>query len=1481
MNNYTILHLHSDTSNGVTNIDSITKYNQYVDKAKELGMTAMAFSEHGSVFEWVKKKEAVEKAGMKYIHAEEFYVTESLQEKIRDNYHCLLIAKNYDGVKELNILSSKSFNREDGHYYYSPRITYDELTNTSDNIIISTACLGGILATGNNNIRKRFIEFLKDNKHRCYLEIQHHNVDRQKKYNQYLYKLGQKYNLNLVAMTDTHALNKEHLEGRKILQKAKNIYFDNEKGWDLVFKSYDELIAAYELQGSLPMDIVKQAIENTNVIADSIEPFELDRSYKYPHLWEDSEKLLWTKIKQGLKNRGVDKYPNRQEYADRIRYEMQAYKHNGAIDFMLLMEDIVSWCRTQDIHIGYGRGSVNGSVIAWVLGITEMDSIKHKLNFERFMNVERVSLSDIDTDFPPSRIEEVKQYIFNHHGLYCSDIITFNTIADKGAIRDVGRALELPLSEVSAICDTVDNEEAYAKSREQYPELFRYVDLVKGVIVSIGNHPCGMVVSPQPLEDSMGLCSTSTDNCPISQIYMKEIDSLNYVKLDLLKLDTIELISDTCDMAGIPMLLPDDLDINDVDVWNSMRDDTTAIFQWEGKTGDDYIKKLLSDKNIKKFQELDENVDRMTLLSIGNSAIRPAGASYRDDLANGIVRTTGNEAIDDFLKPTFGYLVFQCQIIEFLNQYCGFTMGEADVVRRCVDGNTLITMANGKRKKIKDINIGDQVMTLNESSGAFTYNYVNDVYCNGKKDIIEITTQHNHTLRLTGNHKILTQNGWIEAALLTTNDYIMLPMRNHGYSDKKRPSERLQCSDMFLIGMLMGDGTIGRDKSDLRFTNSDLELIEKYKDCVNHRLKNKSTCEFAFSKQKGVDVDYIYAVRIVSINYRDSVWNNLIINMGLNCKSADKHIPDELMNYPCGEKLLSLLGGLFSTDGGYVEASKVIEYYTISEELAYDIQFLLGKFNIYSYVYISSVKNYGYKCYKVRISQKDAIIKFGNIILPFVVGKKIQQFQKIITERNKSSATSVRMNYYFPKIYMDEIRKATEDQDISLLSMGFSGSTNNAFSDIKIRKVIDKIYAPKTYKLLMSEYMPVKITNIQDAGEAYVYDLSVDTNHNYIANGLIVHNCFAKKTGTEGVLPVIKNGGYLNDKREHYIDGFIATMKKRYNMTEDQAEQTITAFLQVILDASDYLFSLNHSQPYSYEGYACGYLRYYYPVEFLTCALNINKDNEDKTIALTAYAKKQDINISPIRFRYSIFNYSCDPTEHIIYKGLASIKFMNETVSQELYNLRDNTYDSFIDLLKDIGQTSCNSRQLDILIKLNFFEEFGEINQLLKTVELYDYFKKGEAKQLTKSKVPNYIPEYLLSKYCTETEKQYKIIDCRSLLKDILAIIDYPKTTISQKIKYQQEYLGYIQIVLPKLPPDYYYVTDVNGKWVTMYQLCSGNTIKQKFKSKPLDIAEGSMIRIDGIIQDRKWGKDDNGYWYRKDELEDLVSKYKILTEKT
>jgi DNA polymerase-3 subunit alpha len=399
--NYTPYHIHSDISNATTIMDSVTKYKSYIQKAKECGMSAFGFSEHGSVFAWYNKKCEIEKAGMKYIHACEFYVTKNIELnennepiKIRDNYHCVLIAKNYEGFKELNELTSKSFNREDGHFYFNPRITYEELKNTSDNIIITTACLGGLLNSNDEELANDFLQWVAKNKHRCFLEVQHHNTNEQARYNAYMLSYHRKYNIPLIAGTDTHSLDERFAKGREILLKAKDTRFDNEDGWDMSFKTYEELVQAYKEQGILPKEIYLEAIENTNRMAEMVEEYVIDDSKKYPKLYADSEKAFKEKIAQGIKWRGIDKKPNFKEYRDKILYEYDTYKYNEAIDFMLLEEDYKTALRKKGIPFGYSRGSVSGSVIAYLLGITEVDSIKYNLNFERFMNKERVSLAD-------------------------------------------------------------------------------------------------------------------------------------------------------------------------------------------------------------------------------------------------------------------------------------------------------------------------------------------------------------------------------------------------------------------------------------------------------------------------------------------------------------------------------------------------------------------------------------------------------------------------------------------------------------------------------------------------------------------------------------------------------------------------------------------------------------------------------------------------------------------------------------------------------------------------------------------------------------------------------------------------------------------------------------------------------------------------------------------------------------------------------
>ena len=1057
MSNYTVWHCHSDASNGVTNIDSVTKYKEYVDYAKSLGMTAMAFSEHGCIFEWVHKKEYMEANGMKYIHAAEVYLTEddNYDEKHRDNYHCVLIAKNYEGVKELNKLISKSFSRDDFHFYYAPRISFNELFDTSENIIITSACLGGVFGKAENALKQRFLKFFIANKDRCYLEIQHHNCEEQVQYNKMLYAVHQKTGIPLIAGTDTHCLNDIHVEGRKILQKGKGVFFSDEESWDLTFKTYEELVEAYKKQNSLPEEVYLEAINNTNVMADSIEEFKLDYSKKYPKLYDDSEKVLKEKILKGIKNRGVDKYSNFAEYKEKVQYELETYKYNGAIDFLLLEEDYKSALKKQGVSCGYSRGSVSGSVIAYLLGITEVDSIKYNLNYERFMNKERVSLADVDTDWSKKDRYKVREYLFNKEGLYCCDIITFNTIALKGAIKDVGRALGLSVEETQAISDAVYQDENKKDCIDEhfikkYPELFKYVDIVKGTVVSIGNHPAGLVVSPYPVDEWFGLCSTKGNENMISQINMKEIDGLSFVKLDVLGLDCVGLINETCDLAGIPRLTPDNITFDDLKVWNEIKDDCTMIFQFESSYAGDYIKQLFSDETIARIREKNENFSYIDLMSMANGAIRPAGASYREELSRGEYRDNGHEALNNFLAPTLGYLVYQEQIIEFLHKFCGYTMGEADIVRRG----------------------------------------------------------------------------------------------------------------------------------------------------------------------------------------------------------------------------------------------------------------------------------------------------------------------------------------------------------------------------------------------------------------------------------------FAKKTGTEKFIPKIK-------------EGFTKTMKEKYGVDEEESDVLIENFIKVIIDASSYLFSLNHAVPYSFLGYVVGYLRCYYKLETVTTALNIYAEDSDKCLEILQYAKKHNIEIKPIKFGKSGADYTMDKSTNSIYKGISSVKYCNSKIADELLELSHNHYDTFIDLLKDIKEkTSLNARQLNILTSLNFFDKWGNNKYLLNIIDIYDKF--SSVKIIQKNKMESLgISEYLMAKYAgKETKSQYRDIDNNGLIKELCSKLKNESLSIIEQIKVDLECLEYTDYKNENMA-DYYFICisyttykEERKPYVILRNIKTGEEIKSRIKqvkvyeNNPFGLF--SILKINGFNYEYK-KKLIDGEYKTTEELEIILNEYEVI----
>lgn len=664
MQNYVVFHCHTENSL----LDSCTNYKLYIDKAVELGQKAICFTEHGNIYNWIEKKMYCEEKGIKYLHGIECYLTESLDEKIRDNYHTILIAKNYKGFQELNTLIDLS-TRED-HFYYKPRITFDEFCNISDNIIKISACLASPL----NKFRKEYAQWSTSKFHKLltkydYYEIQPHvNSDEQKEYNLWLIDIANCFNKPLIAGTDTHSLDKYKAECRSILQKAKKITFTNEDEFDLTYKSYDELVEMFRQQGVVSEKIYLTAIDNTNKMADSVESFELDTSFKYPPLYDDDVKVMKQRINKmyndKLKNGIIQKNP---EYKKRILEEMRVFNKVGMVGFMLFMSELVSWCWENNIPIGFCRGSVGGSTVAYITDIIDVNPVVWNTVFSRFCNEDRKEIGDIDIDVSPSQRHLVYDYIINRFGQdKTAYILAIGTISDKGTIDEIGRALEIPLDEVAQIKKEYEINPEETKSK--YPKVFYYFDGLINTAISQSMHPAGIIASPVTLPDNYG--TFWSEGKRILQINMEEVHEVSLVKYDILGLKNIEICKDACEFAGIPYPKSHEINWNDEKVWEDIITSPIGIFQFEG----DYAFDLL-----KRYKPLKVND-----LSLVNASLRPSGASYRDRLIAKESNHNPSEIIDNLLADNNGFLVFQEDTIKFLQQICGLSGSEADNVRRAI-----------------------------------------------------------------------------------------------------------------------------------------------------------------------------------------------------------------------------------------------------------------------------------------------------------------------------------------------------------------------------------------------------------------------------------------------------------------------------------------------------------------------------------------------------------------------------------------------------------------------------------------------------------------------------------------------------------------------------------------------------------------------------------------------------------------------------
>lgn len=740
--NYTVYHLHSMESL----LDSCTSFEDYVDRAVELGQTSIGLTNHGNCYRWVSHKNYAESKGLKFLYGCEVYLTRKLfpitvyeaetfgkspskhrkvefekywfdntvgwymalvndsvvrifddtlsikrRRKVRDNYHTILIAKNYKGFQEMNLLIDKS--TQPDHFYYAPRITFDEFLGISDNVIKISACVQSPLnkyMRSDNPNESIFIDLLEKYD---YYEIQPHNFEEQKQYNKFLYEASKKYHKPLIAATDTHNLDSYKAECRNMLMISNDIRYENESDIDLTYKTYDEVLDMAKRQDALPINVWKDALEETNVMASTVETFKIDTSFKYPKMYDDDSKVYEERVYRMYHEKlekGIIQPDLRWE--KNIKEEIRVFKKLNMMGFMLFMSELICWCWDNGIPVNVSRGSVGGSCCAYITNIIDLNPIQWNTIFYRFCNEDRVECGDIDEDFPPSQRHFIYEHIISKFG---SDktayVLTMGTLADKKCIENIGRALSYlwqdkkyghpkggnykhnndsdnpwSLSKIDTIKKEYDIDKENVKKK--YPELFYYFDGLLNTTVSHGIHAAGIICAPLTLPDNYG--TFWSDGKRVISIDMDECHYCGLNKYDILGLKNVEIIEDTCKFAGIPYPHSYQMNWDDKNVWDHITDSPIGIFQFEGDYAFDLMKKF-------KPRKIND-------LSLLNAALRPSGASYRDKLIARIPNKNPSKMISDLLAPNNGYLVYQEDTLKFLMQICGLRGSEADTVRRAI-----------------------------------------------------------------------------------------------------------------------------------------------------------------------------------------------------------------------------------------------------------------------------------------------------------------------------------------------------------------------------------------------------------------------------------------------------------------------------------------------------------------------------------------------------------------------------------------------------------------------------------------------------------------------------------------------------------------------------------------------------------------------------------------------------------------------------
>ncbi|MBX3085219.1 MAG: DNA polymerase III subunit alpha [Anaerolineae bacterium] len=1341
------VHLHVHTEYSL--LDGLCKVDKLVKHAKSLGMKSLAITDHGAMHGVISFFRTCNDQGIKpiigmegYLARKDMHVHDSSE---KSPFHLLLLAKNYTGYK--NLLQIASAAQLEG-FYNRPRIDKDFLAAHAEGLICTSGCLAAeiprMIMDGKEDEARKTIGWYQDvfGKDSFFLEVQSHDIEELFTVNRWLRDNRDYAGAPLLATNDVHYIRKEDADPHDTLlciqTGAKKAEAKRMRMTDPSYhlRTTDEM---WQLFQEVP-----EAIHNTLLVAEMCNVDLKTKGYHLPIFpvpgTHTADSYLRELAQRGLRWRYGDRAdsPHVQE---RLNYELSVIHKMGFDTYFLIVWDLCQFARHADIWWNV-RGSGAGSVTAYSLGITNIDPLANNLIFERFLNPGRVSMPDIDMDFPDDRRADMIDYAMRKYGPNkVAGIITFGTMKARAAIKDVGRVLEYPLPTVNELTQMIpqipsrpvsltdclgeDEDKAVPELKERYnndPSIKALLDnaiLVEGMSRNAGTHAAGVIIGDAPLVQYLPLHRPIGDTrlAQVTQFPMEICESIGLLKVDFLGLSTLTIMRKACDLIekyhGIRFNMsniPYRPDPNDPQQAANVRKlfeligngETTGVFQLESPG----MKRMLIDMKPQTFEHI---IAAISLYRPGPLALIP---TFIKRLHGEEEVTYHHEKLEPILRETYSIIVYQEQIQQIAAQLFGYSLGDADLMRRavskkkakdllthkeifkqkgpengvpvevaekifdeieyfaaygfnkCVVGDTLVIDANtGRLIPIRDLATTqaslERTITVDTDTLRLQSGEVASVWENGVKPVYKLTTNLGREITATANHPLLTFSGWQMLGELTIGQKIALPRQIPVEGSKEWPNHQV-----IILGHLLAEGNLCHPHGVYYYTHDP----DQWQDYVANLEQFDNVAASTHRRRERAHDVYSRKLDPTKPN-TVMIWIEQLGLRGAN--SYTKFIPDEVFELT-NRQIALLISRMWEGDGNISEHGRFAYYASSSKRMQQQLQHLLLRLGI-----ISRLRRVEFKYrgelrtgYQLHITGNDNLKQFAETVGTHFVSQTRRDTlaRMIIDQRESFSSKDV-----IPAEIKHIIRRHKAERELTWSAIGAelgvsttefqkpSNTTKVGFTRAVIHKFADYYDCDELRRYADNDIYWDAITSIEYVGEQPTYDLTIPDTHNFVANDIIVHN--------------------------------------------------------------------SHAADYAVLTCQTAYLKAHYPEEYYTALLSVQRDVIADVALFTSDCRKFGIPILPPSVNDSEVDFSIEevPGRHTkdgrpvrgVRYGLSAIKNAGEKAIIEVVRARNEggKFRDITDFCRRADLRAMGKKAIESLIKVGAFDDLADRDDMLASLD--------------------------------------------------------------------------------------------------------------------------------------------------------------------